>query len=113
MYTDIQKWPAADAAADDDDDKRAVVFGSEQLHSGSELTVTDVGPHLSRLWSYQCSTTKGHNVSCIGWNATNLVRVPHAFRLYFSKKSQILEIVNVSDRGLVCGTADGQITADH
>jgi len=41
--------------------------------SKMELMVTDVGPNLSRLWSYQCPMTKGRNVSCIGWNSTNEV----------------------------------------
>jgi len=54
----------APAAADD---KKA----SQQ--TSSEFTVSDVGPNLDRLWSYQCSTTKGRNVSCIGWNVTNPV----------------------------------------
>jgi len=49
------------------DDKKA------NQQSSSEFTVSDVGPHLDRLWSYQCSTTKGRNVSCIGWNVTNPV----------------------------------------
>jgi len=43
----------------------------------SEFVVRDVGLQLDCLWSYQCSTTKGRNVSCIGWNVTNPVCASH------------------------------------
>jgi len=55
-----------------DDDKKV----SQPARSAAESTsVSDLGPNLDRLWSYQCSTTRGRNVSCIGWNAANPVSI--------------------------------------
>jgi len=60
----------------EDVDPSTKVAASEKKtkdHGKMELVVTDVGPNLSCLWSYQCSVTKGRNVSCMGWNSTNPV----------------------------------------
>ena len=64
----------------DVDESVTVAAASEKKatreHNKTELVVTDVGPNFNCLWSYQCSTTRGHNVSCIGWNSTNPVSTP-------------------------------------
>jgi len=59
----------------DTDESSTPAAGDKKLeeHNKVELVVTDVGPNLNRLWSYQSSKTKGHNVSCICWNSTNPV----------------------------------------
>ena len=63
-----------------DDDKKV----SQPARSAAESTsVSDLGPNLDRLWSYQCSTTRGRNVSCIGWNAANPVSIHCLLRASF------------------------------
>lgn len=39
-----------------------------------ETPAAKLGPNLSRLWSYECSATKGMAVNCLVWNKTNHVR---------------------------------------
>jgi len=55
-------------------------------------TISDLGPSLDRLWSYQCSLTKGRNVSCIAWNRVNpdLVAVGYGQFEYTKQKSGIV-----------------------
>jgi len=39
-----------------------------------EIPTTKIGPNLSRLWSYECGSTKGLSVVCMVWNKQNPVR---------------------------------------
>ncbi|XP_029644281.1 WD repeat-containing protein 78-like [Octopus sinensis] len=45
------------------------VESSEVEESASE---TDISPNLQKLWSFTCPLTKGHTVSCMAWNNSNL-----------------------------------------
>lgn len=44
-----------------------------------ETPAAKLGPNLSRLWSYECSATKGMAVNCLVWNKTNHVSMMTIF----------------------------------
>ena len=72
-------WAGADALHVDGDQSLAPVRDNKKptQTNPSDFVVRDVGPQLDCLWTYQSSTTKGRNVSCIGWNFTNPVCTSH------------------------------------
>ncbi|XP_064626087.1 dynein axonemal intermediate chain 4-like isoform X1 [Lineus longissimus] len=57
-----------------------------------QIVVTDMGPNLDRLWSYQCPLTKGRNISCMSWNKVNpdLIAVGYGQFEFTGQKSGIV-----------------------
>ena len=56
-----------------DVDKKPAEEEAKPKKGAGQITVSDMGPILDRLWAYQCPLTKGRNVSCMAWNRTNPV----------------------------------------